>query len=37
MSSKDKQLARVAVILGIVYVSLQIADTILDVILKLVG
>ena len=27
----------VAVVLGIVYVSLQIADTILDIILKLVG
>lgn len=37
MSNKDKQLARVAVILGIVYVSLQITDTILDIILKLAG
>ena len=37
MSNKDKQLARVAMVLGIVYVSLQIADTILDIVLKLVG
>lgn len=37
MSDKDKQLARVAVVLGIVLVILQIVSTILDIIQKLAG
>ncbi len=37
MSDKDNQLTRVAVVLGIVLVILQIVSTILDIIQKLAG
>lgn len=36
MSDKDKELARVAVVLGIVLVALEIASTVLEIVLKLV-